>query len=269
MTEPTVTSPAASYEAFQVRYLFGPWSLDLIERVRPQPGERVLDLACGTGAVAREVLKRISPGGTLVGVDINADMLRVASEVIEAREPLVRWQQGSAESLPLPDASFDVALCQQGLQFFPDKQGALRELRRVLKPGGRLALSVWRALEHNPVQHALSKAAAGRLSQAMTIPFGGLGENGGLERMLEDAGFQSVRVVSVEKLITQPDPDGYVERSVRGGAAVLPDLRAMTEDERAQLVAAVRAEMGPTLRSYTTDGELRCPMAVHVATARN
>lgn len=266
MTEPTVTSPAASYEAFQVRYLFGPWSLDLIERVRPQPGERVLDLACGTGAVAREALKRISPGGTLVGVDINPDMLRVASEVIEAREPLVRWQQASAESLPLPDASFDVALCQQGLQFFPDKQGALRELRRVLKPGGRLALSVWRGLEHNPLPHALSKAADGRLGKAIAIAFG-LGENGGLQRMLQDAGFQSVGVVSVEKLIAQP-ADGYVERSVKGAAAALPDLRAMTEDERAQLAAAVRADMGPTLQSYTTDDELRCPMAAHVATAR-
>lgn len=268
MAEPTVTSPAASYEAFQVRYLFGPWSLDLIERVRPQPGERVLDLACGTGAVAREVLKSISPGGTLVGVDINPDMLRVASEVIDAREPLVRWQQASAESLPLPDASFDIALCQQGLQFFPDKQGALRELRRVLAPGGRIALSVWRALEHNPVQHALSKAADGRLGKAMAIAFGS-GENGGLERMLQDAGFQSVQVVSVEKIIVQPDPDDYVERAVKGAAAALPDLRAMTENERAQLSAAVRADMGPTLRSYTTDGELRCPMALHVATARN
>lgn len=268
MTEPKVTSAAASYEAFQVRYLFGPWSLDLIERVRPQPGERVLDLACGTGAVSREVLKRISPGGTLVGVDINADMLRVASEVIEAREPVVRWQEASADSLPLPDASFDVALCQQGLQFFPDKPGALRELRRVLKPGGRLALSVWRALEHNPVQHALSKAADGKLGKSMAIAFG-LGENGALERMLQDAGFQSVRVVSVQKVIVQPDPDDYVQRSVKGAAAALPDLRAMTEDERAQLAAAVRADMGPTLRSYTTDDELRCPMVAHVATAQN
>lgn len=268
MTEPTVTSPAASYEAFQVRYVFGRWSLDLIERVQPQPGERVLDLACGTGAVAREALKRISPGGTLVGVDINPDMLRVASEIVEAREPVVRWQQASAESLPLPDASVDVAFCQQGLQFFPDKQGALRELRRVLTPGGRIALSTWRALEHNPVQHALSKAADGRLGKSMAIAFG-LGENGSLERMLKDAGFQSVQVVSVEKVIVQPDPDDYVERSVKGAAAALPDLRAMTEDERSHLAAAVRADMAPTLRSYTTDGQLRCPMAAHVVTARN
>lgn len=268
MTEPTVTSPAASYEAFQVRYLFGPWSLDLIERVRPQPGERVLDLACGTGAVAREALKRISPGGTLVGVDISPDMLRVANEIVGTRDGVVQWQQASADSLPLPDASVDVAFCQQGLQFFPDKPAALRELRRVLTPGGRVALSVWRALEHNPVQHALSKAADGRLGKSMAIAFG-LGENGGLERMLQDAGFQSVQVVSVEKVIVQPDPGDYVERSVKGAAAALPDLRAMTEDERAQLIAAVRADMAPTLRSYTTDGELRCPMAAHVATALN
>lgn len=114
---------------------------------------------------------------------------------------------------------------------------------------------MWRAIEHNPVQHALSKAADGRLGKAMAIAFGS-GENGGLERVLQEAGFQSVQVVSVEKIIVQPDPDDYVERAVKGAAAALPDLQAMTEDERAQLSAAVRADLGPTLRSYTTDGEL-------------
>lgn len=268
MSEQTAPNPAAFYESYLVRYLFGPWSLDLIDRVRPQPGERVLDLACGTGAVAREVMTRISPNGSLVGVDISPDMLRVASEVVGTREGVVQWQQASAESLPLPDASFDVALCQQGLQFFPDKQGALRELRRVLKPGGRVALSVWRAIEHNPVQHAMSKAANGRLGAAIAVSFG-LGENGALERMLEDAGFQSARVESVEKVIAFPSADEYVANTVRGAAAGLPDLRALTDHERAQLAAAVRAEVAPTLLGYTSGGELRCPLAVHVATARN
>jgi SAM-dependent methyltransferase len=263
----TTTSPAAAYESFQVRYLFGPWSEDLIERARPRPGERVLDLACGTGAVARKVLDHIVPNGTLVGVDINPEMLRIASEVIEAHEPMVRWQQASAESLPLPDASFDVAFCQQGLQFFPDKPGALRELRRVLRPGGRLALSVWRGLQHNPVQHALSKAANGKLGGAMTIAFG-LGEDGTLEQMLEAADFRGISVVAVEKIITFPGVDDYVDRMIHGAAAALPDLRAMSHDARAQLAAAVRAEVGPTLRKYTTDDVLNAPMAVHVATAR-
>lgn len=268
MSQQTPPNPAAFYESYQVRYLFAPWSLDLIDRARPQPGERVLDLACGTGAVAREVVKRISPNGSLVGVDLSPDMLRVASEVIGTRDGVVRWQQASAEALPLPDASIDVAICQQGLQFFPDKAGALRELRRVLKPGGRVALSVWRTLEHHPVAHAMSKAANGRLG-AVIKPSFALGEDGALQRMLEDAAFQSVRVESVEKVITFPSADEWVANLMRGAAAALPELRAMTDDERAQLAAAVQAEVAPTLRSYTSGSELLFPTAAHVATARN
>lgn len=213
-------------------------------------------------------MKRISPNGSLVGVDLSPDMLRVASEVIGTRDGVVRWQQASAEALPLPDASIDVAICQQGLQFFPDRAGALRELRRVVKPGGRVALSVWRTLEHHPVAHAMSKAANGRLG-AVIKPSFALGEDGALQRLLEDAAFQSVRVESVEKVVTFPSADEWVAHLMKGGAAVLPELRAMTDDERAQLVAAVQAEIAPTLRSYTSGGELLFPTAAHVATARN
>lgn len=268
MSERTAPNPAAFYESYQVRYLFAPWSLGLIDRVRPQPGERVLDLACGTGAVARETVKRISPGGSVVGVDISPDMLRVANEIVGTRDGVVQWQQASADSLPLPDASVDVAICQQGLQFFPDKPAALRELRRVLKPGGRVALSVWRTIEHHPVAQAMSTAASGKFGAMIRVSFA-LGEDGALQRMLEDAGFQSVRVESVQKDIVFPSADEFVANTVRGVAAALPELRAMTDDQRAQLVAAVQAEVAPALRSYASDGELRFPTAAHVATARN
>lgn len=267
MSEQTAPNPAAFYESYQVRYLFVPWSLDLIDRARPQPGERVLDLACGTGAVAREVVQRISPGGSVVGVDISPDMLRVANEIVGTRDGVVQWQQASADSLPLPDASVDVALCQQGVQFFPDKPAALRELRRVLKPGGRVALSVWRTIEHFPVMQAMSTAANGKLA-VIKVSFT-LGEDGALQRLLEDAGFQSVHVESVQKDIVFPSADEFVANTVRGAAAAIPELRAMTDDERAQLAAAVQAEVAPALRSYTSGGELRFPTAAHVATARN
>lgn len=267
MSARTAPSAAMFYESYLVRYLFSPWSIDLIDRARPQPGERVLDLACGTGALAREAVKRIAPTGSVVGVDISPDMLRVASEVVGTGDGLVQWQLASAETLPFPDDSFDVALCQQGLQFFPDKQGALREMWRVLRPGGRVALSVWRALEHNPVHNAIGKAASGRLGAATMVAFG-LGENETLERLFEDAGFQDVRVGAIEKVIAFPSGEEFVANSVRGATAALPELQAMSNDERMLLAAAVQAEVAPTIRSHTSAGELRCPMAAHVATAR-
>lgn len=268
MSQQTIVSPAAFYESYLVRYQFKPWSLDLLERARPQPGERVLDLACGTGAVAREAVKRVSPSGSVVGVDVSPDMLRVAHEVVGTDNGRIEWQQASAESLPLPDASFDLALCQQGVQFFPDKQGALRELRRVLKPGGRVALSVWRGIEHNPVPEALSRAANGRLGAAILFTFG-LAENGALARMLEEAGFDGVSVEAVEKTIRFPSADEFVDNVVRAAAGAITELRAMSDRDRAELAAAVRDEVGPTLRSYTRGGKLYSPLAVQVATARS
>ena len=261
------TDPAGFYESYLVRYFFGPWARDLLERARPQAGEHVLDLACGTGALTRDILQQIGSRGSVVGVDISPDMLRVAREVVGTHGSMVEWRQASAEALPLPDASVDLAVCQQGLQFFPDKPGALRELRRVLKPGGRVALSVWRAIEHWPVQQALGRAAQGRLGAAIAAAFG-FGEHGVLERLLAEAGFRDVHVDVAEKTVVFPSADDFVDVTVNGAAAVLPELRVMSPQERAALAAAVRAEVAPTLRSYTRSGQLHVPTAAHIATAR-
>jgi ubiquinone/menaquinone biosynthesis C-methylase UbiE len=266
MGEPNSSNPARFYESYLVRYFFGPWAQDLLERARPQAGECVLDLACGTGALTREVLKHIGPHGSVIGVDISPDMLRVASEVVGSRGGMVEWGQGSAEALPLADASVDLAVCQQGLQFFPDKLAVLRQLKRVLKPSGRVALSVWRGIEHWPVQYALSRAAHGRLGRAITPAFG-FGEHGLLERLLTEAGFQHVRVDVVEKTVVFPSADEFVDVTVNGAAAVLPELKAMSQPERAELAATVWAEVEATIRSYTRDGQLQVPTAAHLATA--
>lgn len=138
---------AANYEAYLVPAVFLPWATDLVGRARPRPGERVLDVACGTGVVARLAAQRVGRSGWVAGLDINEDMLRVAHSV---SAPGIRWFHGNALQLPFDDASFDVVFCQQGLQFMPDRLGALAELRRVLKPGGRLAVSVWGAIEAAP-----------------------------------------------------------------------------------------------------------------------
>ena len=129
---------AERYERCPARYILGPWAPLLVNAARPTAGERVLDVACGTGVVARIAAERVGPSGRVIGVDLNPGMIRVARSLPAPIGAPIEWLERSALDLRLEDASFDVVLCQQGLQFFPDKALALREMRRVLDHGGRL-----------------------------------------------------------------------------------------------------------------------------------
>ena len=128
-------TPAEAYERYFVSAIGLPAAQDLVERINPHPGEKVLDVACGTGVVARLLAEKVSPGGTVTGVDVNAGMLDVARTKTPP-EAAIQWYEAPAESMPLPDETFDLVTCQLSLQFFADKPAALREMRRVLVPGG-------------------------------------------------------------------------------------------------------------------------------------
>src|SRR5262249_55891612 len=122
-------------------------------------GERVLDVACGTGGVTRRVAEAVGAAGKVVGLDVNEAMLSMARTVPQRHDgPPIEWHHGDAAALPLPAAAFDVVLCQFGLEFFADRAAGLREMARVLVPGGRLVLRVWRALERQPFYVALIEA---------------------------------------------------------------------------------------------------------------
>lgn len=137
---------AEIYEKKFVPALFGEWAPHLIDIAGVAPGHSVLDVACGTGAVARAAADRIDGHGRVVGLDINEGMLAVAQRL----RPDIDWQHGDAGDLPLPDASFDVVLCQASLMFFPDRAKALREMARVVTGGGTVAIQVWASLDSQP-----------------------------------------------------------------------------------------------------------------------
>ena len=133
-------SPALAYEHHFVPAIGAPMAAELVRDAALSPGERVLDVACGTGVVARLAAPEVRPGGTVVGLDIDAGMLAVARSAAEPGAS-IEWHEASAEAMPLPDAAFDVVLCQMGLQFMPDQLAALREMRRVLARGGRYKIN--------------------------------------------------------------------------------------------------------------------------------
>jgi ubiquinone/menaquinone biosynthesis C-methylase UbiE len=252
-TPPQSPSGAEVYESFLVPHLFTQWAHDLVARAEPKPGERVLDVACGTGIVVRAVLPAVGPDGRVTGADLSPEMLAVARTRVPGEAP-VEWYEASAEALPFSDAAFDLVLCQQGLQFFPDKPGAIREFSRVLAPGGRVALSVWRTLEHNPVHEALNEAVVRHHGTTDWIPVAFSGNAPELEALLLGEGFEDIAIEPVTMTLRFPSADRFVRAELE-------------EAERATLVEAILQDVGATLRSYTHDDEINIPMAAYVATA--
>src|SRR4029450_3806767 len=182
------------YERELVPAVFGVWAPILVELAQPRPGERVVDVACGTGIVARIAATRVGPTGAVVGVDLNPGMLSVARSAStdpQSHAP-IQWQEASADKLPFPDGSFDIVYCQLGLQFFSDRVAALREMRRVLGAEGRLALMVWRGMHESPGFAALAEALDRHVGQAaatiMRAPFA-LSDADQLAALVRNVGF--------------------------------------------------------------------------------
>lgn len=261
------TNPAEAYQRYFVPAIFVPWTRDLLQRAAPRPGERVLDIACGTGIVAREVAPLVGPAGQVTALDLSPAMLAVARALpIPEGAPIV-WREGSAQALPFADAAFDLVLCQQGLQFFPDRSLALREARRVLAPGGRAVLSVLRSLQHNSAYQAFVEAQARHLgSSTVFAPFS-LGDPDELRALLTGAGFADVTIESVTLTVRFPSRADFVRQSVLSAAAVLPALRQLDEASRDALIEAVRQDADGALRRYAEGEGLIFPMAAQVAQA--
>lgn len=146
---------AELYEQSLVPALMAQFAALTLEAAKVKPGDRVLDVACGTGVVGRAALELVGPGGSVTGVDLNPAMLAVARRVA----PSAEWLEASAQDLPFGEASFDVVTCQFGLMFFPDRVAALREMWRVLRPGGWLSLTVWDRIDQSPGYEVLEKIA--------------------------------------------------------------------------------------------------------------
>jgi SAM-dependent methyltransferase len=216
-----VGSVPENYERYLVPSIFAPWAHDLIEAAALQPRERVLDIACGTGIVARTAARILGVGVTVVGLDLSAPMLAVARTAAEAEGLFIEWREGSAVKLPLASATFDVSFCQQGVQFFPDKAAALSEAYRTLAPGGRLVLSVWREIVNSPgfvvLVDALTRHISREAGALMTSGPFGLSNPDELRALITGAGFR-------DKVPLRVQGDKQ-ELKLTGGSTDLADRR--------------------------------------------
>jgi SAM-dependent methyltransferase len=241
------------YDRELVPVLFGPWAEDLVERARLQSGERVLDLACGSGAVALLAARCVGSGGRVCGLDRNPEMLGCATARSREAHLAIDWRLGSAESLPFDDASFDVVLCQQGFQFFADRGSAVREVARVLRPGGRVLATVWNEMEHNPLIFAFVKALLSLnhgWAEAMRRPFS-MSDGKAVESLFQGA-CDIVRLSKVRLFLTVKD----LPKFVRSFIAALPfaeELDASGERKTLETAALAHAEECRTDHAFVSE----------------
>ncbi len=249
--------------------VFGPWAPILVELAHPRPGERVVDIACGTGIVARIAAARVGPTGAVAGVDLNPGMLSVARSATTTNSRSgapIQWREASADKLPFPDESFDIVYCQLGLQFFADRAAALREMRRILGAEGRLALMVWRSIGESPGFSALAEILERNIGQAaaaiMRAPFG-LSDASQLTNLVGDAGFRDVTVQQRVGTVQFPSVERFVLSCVAGSPLAGPVSQA-SNAAREKLISDARNSLG----KYTSKSELTFPIAAHLLTAR-
>lgn len=238
------------YEQLLVRPLFRPWVDDLFDRVQLARGDRVLDVACGTGIVARCAKERLGADAEVVGVDISPPMLAVASE----RAPTIDWRAGSASALPVGDGErFDVVLCQQGLQFFPDKPTALREMKRVLGPGGRVGIACWRGAEEIPMSRDLQRVAERHLGEIADQRHS-FGDAAALERLMTSAGFRDVQVDKVARTIRFDDGAMWARMNATALIGMSKIGGELGDEGRARLLDVIARESLAALALFK-DGE--------------
>lgn len=261
-------SAAELYQRYLVPAIASLWAADLIDRAAPRPGERVLDVACGTGVVARLAAERMG-AGRIVGLDINSGMLAVARSLPTDATRRIEWQAGSVLALPFSDDAFDLILCQLGLQFFPDKPVALGEMRRVLAPSGRVALSVFTAIERNPASQALADALDRHLGAGASQTKRSehvLSDRRELRELVTAAGFRNVAIETVTQTIRFPSAREYVR--VQLSATPMSSLMDGMDDTRQrEMLAAITSDLVTSLHIGSDTTELTYPQEAYVLLA--
>jgi ubiquinone/menaquinone biosynthesis C-methylase UbiE len=264
-------SPAEMFDQYFGPALFAPGARMLLDYADVKPGEHILDLATGTGTVARLAAPMVGEGGKVVALDINPNMLAVAHSRPAPDGAAIEWKQGDAASMPLPDGAFDLVLCQQGLQFFSDRAAGAREMRRILAVGGRLVLNLWQGLELQPVYKALAEAEARYLNlpiSALSAP-SSLPEAAQIYALLDEAGFQRIEITPVSFDVRFPQPERFVYLNLFAAAAFLPEFNWQDEASRSALIETVNREIEPVVSRYR-DGDrdqMTFPAAWHFVTA--
>ena len=250
-----------TYRDIHLPRVFTPWAKVLLEVVPPRTGDAVVDVATGPGTVARQAALRVGPSGRVTGVDLSAAMLAVAREFApEAGAAAIEYVESTATVLPLPDAAFDAAYCQQGLQHMGDPVVALREMLRVLKPGGVLGVALWTQSPFGLFREVVAEVGGPDLGPQPS-EFGRDAEK--LASSLREVGFQDVHVENRElvSVLEGGIPEALQVAQATSGGSVMARLSAEQQ-------ARVRERIAERLQSSVVDGAVHLKSAANIARAR-
>jgi ubiquinone/menaquinone biosynthesis C-methylase UbiE len=249
---------AKVYEDVYLSALFKEWCPLVVEAANIRKGHRVIDVACGTGALAITVSGHIGTDGTVVGIDINEGMLNIA----QSKAPAVEWLKAPAEALPFEDDSFDCAVSQFGLMYFENQENAIREMIRVLRPGGSLAVVVWDELKHNPGFAAEDKLWRKVFGEEMgdDSPHR-LGDKIVLEQLFESSGVTGVRTTTHQGSARFDSIEDWIHAGAKGWTAD----DAVSDDQLKLLLKTAEVDL---ISFRTAEGSVAFPTSAHIVTAK-
>jgi ubiquinone/menaquinone biosynthesis C-methylase UbiE len=208
-------SAAEIYENFFVPALFAEWPKRVLKAAAVEVGDAVLDVACGTGVLAREAARQVGGGSSVVGVDVNGGMLAVAARLA----PDISWKVAPAENLPFEAGTFDRVVSQFGLMFFEDQKRALKEMRRMLRSGGTMAVAVWGSLADTPgyavVAEILAELFGLEVAQSIQAPYS-LGEKQKLASLFAEAGLTDIRIQTFTGKACFSSVEAWIYTDIKG-----------------------------------------------------
>lgn len=264
-TNPQIdTTAAEAYERFMVPGIFLRWTEYLIELAAPQPGEHVLDVACGTGIGARLAAHAVGSTGRVAGLDVDRGVIEVARKVTRGPATPMDWHCASALTMPFTDGEFDLCLCLQGVQFFPDRLAGLAEIRRVLRPSGRLVASIWAPLEFNKGHHAVVQALERQKVDASGAKRAcSFADADDIRQIATRAGFTNIELRTEDGVSHFESIQAFID-GMTIGASTRHAVALLPEEGRDRFIKDVSTMLEP----YLADGELAYPMRTHILTAR-
>lgn len=264
---------AVRYQDVSVPWILGPFGQALVERASPRPGDALLDVGCGTGAATRPAAAAVGPSGRVVGLDLNVGMLELARNLDAELEPesdgadaaTIEWLEASAEAIPLGSNAFDLVIAGQSLQFPPDTAAVAAEIGRVLKPGGRLAATVWRAPSASPFYAAEIEAIAIRLGVEAAQAFGAgfrMADPAVLVDALTAAGLHKVEVGRIDLILDLPPLADWAPRHL-ASTPVAPALAAAPGIAR-----EIGSDLSQAMAEYVTPDGVRVPFSAWLITGQ-
>ena len=255
---------AQNYQRYFVPAIATPVSADLLRAAHLQAGERVLDVACGTGVIARLAAEQVGPTGSVTGLDLAPDMIDVAKSTPAPPSPHIEWHVSDAASLPLPDASRDVVLCQMGLMFMEDRPAALAEMRRVLAPGGRVVVNtpgtiqpVFELLEQAIIEH-ISPELGGFVRAVFSMH-----DPDALARLLQDAGFRDVSAEVSSAMFQLPAPAEFLWQYIN-----LSPMGPFVAEAPEEAKLAMEQQVVDRWEPFVVDGKTRVDQPMVIASGR-